>query len=51
MRDVEHELHKRRFSRNLGTALALVLLVAILVSLTMVKLTHLKDHLPEVTTQ
>jgi hypothetical protein len=33
----EHELHKRRFSRNLGLGLALVGLVAIVFGLTVVK--------------
>ncbi|MEO0372213.1 MAG: hypothetical protein AAF231_12210 [Pseudomonadota bacterium] len=33
----EHELHKRRFSRNLGLGLALVGLVAVVFGLTVVK--------------
>ena len=33
----EHELHKRRFSRNMGLGLALVGLVAVVFGLTVVK--------------
>ncbi|MEM6595107.1 MAG: hypothetical protein AAF672_09965 [Pseudomonadota bacterium] len=37
---VEHELHKRRFSRNLGVALTLVSFVFIVFGLTYVKITN-----------
>ena len=37
MRRVEHELHRRRLSRNLGVGLALAVLVAVLFGLTVVK--------------
>jgi len=33
-----HELHKRRFSRNLGVALTLVAFIAVTYSLTIVKI-------------
>ena len=36
----DHELHKRRFSRNMGVGLVLVGLVAIVFGLTVVKVTH-----------
>ena len=35
-----HELHERRFSRNLGVGLTLVLLVAIVFGLSVVKITR-----------
>lgn len=35
-----HELHKRRFSRNLGVGLTLVGLVAVVFGLTVVKVTR-----------
>ena len=35
-----HELHQRRFSRNLGVALALVGFAAMMFALTMVKITR-----------
>jgi len=35
-----HELHKRRFSRNLGVALALVGFVAVIFGLTVVKVSR-----------
>ena len=34
-----HDLHKRRFGRNLGVALVLVLLIAVIFGLTVVKVT------------
>jgi len=34
---VTHDLHKRRFGRNLGVALALVFFVALVFALTVVK--------------
>lgn len=34
-----HELHHRRFGRNLGVALVLVFLVAVIFGLTVVKVT------------
>ncbi|MEM6578358.1 MAG: hypothetical protein AAF678_07690 [Pseudomonadota bacterium] len=33
----QHELHRRRFSRNLGLGLALLVFVALMFGLTMVK--------------
>ena len=36
----EHELHTRRYSRNLGVGLALGALVAIFFGMTMVKVTR-----------
>ena len=38
----DHELHQRRLSRNIGTGLGLAALVAILMALTMVKLSQLE---------
>lgn len=37
---VEHELHKRRFSRNLGLGLVLAGFVALVFGLTVVKVTR-----------
>ncbi len=36
----EHELHRRRFSRNLGVGLTLVAFVALVFALTVVKVTR-----------
>ncbi|MDU8910346.1 hypothetical protein [Aestuariicoccus sp. MJ-SS9] len=36
----EHELHKRRFGRNLGLGLVLVAFIAIIFGLTVVKVTR-----------
>lgn len=36
----DHELHKRRFSRNVGVGLVLVAVVAIVFGLTVVKVTN-----------
>lgn len=36
----EHELHKRRFGRNLGVGLALAVLIALVFGLTIVKVTR-----------
>ncbi|SHH73072.1 hypothetical protein [Cognatishimia maritima] len=36
----QHELHKRRFGRNLGVALALAAFVVLLLGLTVVKVTR-----------
>lgn len=36
----EHELHRRRFSRNLGLGLTLVAFVALVFALTVVKVTR-----------
>ncbi|OYU40714.1 MAG: hypothetical protein CFE33_01055 [Pseudorhodobacter sp. PARRP1] len=36
----EHEIHRRRFSRNLGVGLALVSFVALVFALTVVKVTQ-----------
>lgn len=35
-----HELHRRRFSRNVGVALTLVLFIAVVFGLTVVKVTR-----------
>lgn len=35
-----HEIHKRRFSRNLGVGLTLVALIAVVFGLTVVKVTR-----------
>jgi hypothetical protein len=35
---VEHELHKRRFGRNLGVGLALAAFIALVFGITIVKL-------------
>lgn len=37
---VEHEMHKRRFGRNLGVGILLVGMVAIVFALTVVKVTR-----------
>ena len=37
---VEHEIHKRRFGRNLGVGLALAMLIAVVFGLTVVKVTN-----------
>jgi hypothetical protein len=37
---VEHELHQRRFGRNLGLALALVAFVVLMFALTVAKVTQ-----------
>lgn len=42
----QHEIHKRRFGRNLGVALVLVAFVALLMGLTVVKVTR-GDFEPE----
>ena len=36
----EHELHKRRFSRNMGLGLVLVFFVCLVFGLTIVKVTN-----------
>ncbi len=36
----EHEIHKRRFGRNVGLALVLAAFVALLMGLTMVKISN-----------
>ncbi len=36
----EHEIHRRRFGRNLGVGLTLVAFIAIVFGLTVVKVTH-----------
>ena len=38
---VEHEIHKRRLSRNVGLAAVLVGLIAVVFGLTVVKVTNL----------
>ncbi|SFP04923.1 hypothetical protein [Tranquillimonas alkanivorans] len=48
---VTHELHDRRFSRNMGLGLVLVGLVALVFGLTVVKVTNLgpvQDYAPAV---
>lgn len=42
----QHEIHKRRFGRNLGVALVLAAFVALLMGLTVVKVTR-GDFEPE----
>ncbi|MFY0660299.1 MAG: hypothetical protein JXR15_07380 [Shimia sp.] len=42
----QHELHKRRFGRNLGVALVLVSFIVIVFGLTVVKVTR-GDYEPE----
>ncbi len=37
----DHEMHKRRFGRNLGVGLALALFIAIIFGLTVVKVTEI----------
>ena len=37
---VEHELHKRRFGRNVGVAAVLVFFIAVVFGLTVVKVTN-----------
>ncbi len=39
----EHELHRRRFGRNLGLGLVLVAFVALVFGLTVVKVTEIAD--------
>lgn len=41
--DVEHELHARRKSRNMGVLLVLLAFVALVFGLTVVKVTQLGD--------
>jgi hypothetical protein len=43
---VEHEIHHRRFGRNIGLALTLVGFIAIVFGLTVVKVTR-GDYEPE----
>ncbi|MCZ7676431.1 MAG: hypothetical protein M5U35_11930 [Roseovarius sp.] len=42
----QHELHKRRFSRNLGLGLVLGVLVVLFFGLTLVKVTNGNAELP-----
>ena len=37
---VTHDLHNRRYSRNVGVALSLVALIAIIIGLTVVKISR-----------
>ena len=39
--DRQHEIHTRRFGRNLGVGAVLLMLVGIVFGLTVVKVTHL----------
>ncbi len=44
----EHEIHNRRFGRNLGLGLVLAAFVALVFGLTVVKISHLEEgKLPE----
>ncbi len=43
----QHELHKRRFSRNLGLGLVLAAFVALIFALTFVKVTREEFALPQ----
>jgi len=43
-----HELHQRRFGRNLGVALVLVAFIAVVFGLTMVKVTSGSFELPKI---
>ncbi len=45
----EHELHRRRFSRNLGVGLTLAAFIAVVFALTVVKVTN--EPRPEPATQ
>ena len=45
----EHEMHKRRFSRNIGLGLVLVGFVALVYGLTVAKVSEL--YQPETTTE
>lgn len=42
--NAEHEIHKRRFSRNLGVGLVLAGFVALVFALTVVKVTNLESE-------
>ena len=44
--DHQHEIHTRRFGRNLGVAVVLLGLVAIVFGLTVVKVTHVEFDVP-----
>lgn len=37
---VEHEIHRRRFGRNLGVAVLLVAFIVVMLALTLVKVTR-----------
>ncbi|MEM9549940.1 MAG: hypothetical protein AAGA05_02125 [Pseudomonadota bacterium] len=43
----QHELHQRRFGRNLGVAVILVAFIAIIFGLTVVKVTSGDFELPQ----
>jgi hypothetical protein len=43
-----HELHERRFGRNLGVALILVTFIGLVFALTVVKVTNGSFQLPKV---
>ena len=45
--DRQHEIHTRRFGRNLGVAAVLLGLVAIVFGLTVVKVTHVEFEVPK----
>jgi hypothetical protein len=45
---VTHELHQRRFGRNLGVALILVAFIGLVFGLTMVKVTSNGFQLPKI---
>ncbi len=42
----EHELHKRRFGRNLGLGLVLIVFVSLVFGLTIVKVSQTPIQLP-----
>lgn len=46
-----HEIHKRRFSRNIGLGLVLAAFVAIVFGLTVVKVTNENFQLPKIEEQ
>lgn len=48
---VEHEIHKRRFGRNLGVALVLIGFIAVVFGLTFVKVTRGDFELPKAEVQ
>lgn len=46
----EHALHRRRLSRNIGLGVTLIVFVALVYSLTVVKVSHLGDPVPAAAT-
>ncbi len=47
----EHEIHKRRFGRNLGVALVLVGFIGVIFGLTFVKVTRGDFEVPKIEVQ